>query len=203
MKRHLVIFARAPQAGRVKRRLATEIGTMEAARFYRRILGEQIRRMTRDPRWTVWLSVTPDAALCHPAWHLVPVSQRNPQRQGDLGRRMKLPFATLPPGPVVLVGSDIPAMRASHIARAFALLGQHDLVFGPARDGGFWLIGARRVRPLPHSLFAEVRWSTATALTDTLASLPDHLTVALADTLDDVDDAEALHQWSAQLQLRS
>ena len=55
MQRHLVIFARAPQAGRVKRRLAEEIGMMEAGRFYRRILDAQIRRMTRDPRWTVWL----------------------------------------------------------------------------------------------------------------------------------------------------
>lgn len=196
MKRHLVIFARAPQAGRVKRRLAREIGTMEAARFYRQILGEQIRRMTRDPRWTVWLSVTPDTALRHPAWHLVPVSQRQPQGQGDLGRRMKLPFATLPPGPVVLVGSDIPAMRPSHIVRAFALLGRHDLVFGPARDGGFWLVGARRVRPLPFTLFVSVRWSTPTALADTLAGIPRHVTMSLADTLDDVDNAEALRRLS-------
>lgn len=194
MKRHLVIFARTPQAGRAKRRLGMEIGTMEASRFYRRLLGEQIRRMTRDPRWTVWLSVTPDTALRHPAWHLVPVSRRMPQRQGDLGRRMKLPFATLPPGPVVLVGSDIPAMRPSHIAQAFALLGRHDLVFGPARDGGFWLVGARRTRPLPPLLFSNVRWSTATALADTLAGLPDHITTTLADTLDDVDDAEALRR---------
>ena len=193
-KRHLVIFARAPQAGRVKRRLAKEIGTMEAARFYRRILHEQIRRLSRDPRWTVWLFVTPDTELSHPAWRLVPVSRRRPQRDGDLGRRMKLPFATLPPGPVVLVGSDIPALRAAHVARAFALLGRHDLVFGPARDGGFWLMGARRMRPLRRSLFANVRWSTPTVLADTLAGLPRHVTTALADTLDDVDDADALRR---------
>lgn len=196
MKRHLVIFARAPQAGRVKRRLGKEIGVMEAARFYRRILDAQIRRMMRDPRWTVWLFITPDTALRHPAWHLVPISRRKPQRQGDLGRRMKLPFDTLPPGPVVLVGSDIPAMRASHIARAFGLLGQHDLVFGPARDGGFWLFGARRLKPLPRSLFADVRWSTPTALADTLAGLPRHVTTALADTLDDVDDDASLRRLS-------
>ncbi|TAJ96204.1 MAG: glycosyltransferase [Reyranella sp.] len=196
MQRHLVIFARAPQPGRVKRRLGTEIGMMEAARFYRRILDRQIRRMTRDPRWTVWLFVTPDTALRHPAWHLVPLSRREPQRRGDLGRRMKLPFATLPPGPVVLVGSDIPAMRESHIARTFALLGRHDLVFGPARDGGFWLVGARRVRPLPFTLFDNVRWSTSTALTDTLTGIPRHVTVALADTLDDVDDADSLRRLS-------
>jgi len=196
MQRHLVIFARAPQAGRVKRRLAKEIGMMEAARFYRRILDRQIRRMTRDPRWTVWLFVTPDTALHHAAWHLVPVPRRRPQQPGNLGRRMKLPFATLPPGPVVLVGSDIPAMRASHIARAFALLGRHDLVFGPARDGGFWLVGARRSRPLPFALFEGVRWSTPTALADTLASIPRQDTVALADTLDDVDDADSLRRLS-------
>lgn len=196
MKRHLVIFARAPETGRVKKRLGIEIGMMEAARFYRRILDEQIRRMARDPRWTVWLFITPDTALVHSAWHLVPVARRKPQRQGDLGRRMKLPFATLPPGPVVLVGSDIPAMHPCHVARAFDLLGRHDLVFGPARDGGFWLVGARRVRPLPYSLFAGVHWSTSTTLAETLAGLPTHVTTALADTLDDVDDAEALRRLS-------
>lgn len=196
MKRHLVIFARTPQAGRAKRRLGGEIGMSEAARFYRRLLDDQIRRMTRDPRWAVWLFVTPDTSLHHPAWRLVPVSRRKPQRQGDLGRRMKGPFLTLPAGPVVLVGSDIPEMRASHIARAFALLGGHDLVFGPARDGGFWLVGARRVRPLPRSLFDGVRWSTSTALADTLAGLPRHVTTALAETLDDVDDADALRRLS-------
>lgn len=196
MKHHLVIFARAPQTGRVKRRLGREIGMREAARFYRRLLDDQIRRMTCDPRWTVWLFVTPDTALQHPAWRLVPLSRRKPQRQGDLGRRMKRPFLTLPAGPVVLVGSDIPAMCTHHIARAFALLGGHDLVFGPARDGGFWLVGARRGRPLPRSLFDGVRWSTPTALADTLAGLPRQVTIALADTLDDVDDADALRRLS-------
>jgi rSAM/selenodomain-associated transferase 1 len=192
--RHLVILARAPQAGRVKRRLGAEIGTMAASRFYRRILTAQIERLTRDPRWTVWLFVTPDTALRHPAWRLVPVSRRRPQRQGDLGRRMKRPFETLPPGPVVLVGSDIPAMRPCHVARALALLGAHDLVFGPARDGGFWLMGAKRLRPLPRTLFDEVPWSTSTVLADTRASIPSHVTTALTDTLDDVDDAEALRR---------
>ncbi len=194
MTRHLVIFARAPQAGRVKRRLGAGIGAMAAARFYRRILGAQIDRMTRDPRWNLWLFITPDTERTHPAWHLVPLSRRRPQCRGDLGRRMKRPFAILPPGPVVLVGSDIPAMRAPHIARAFDLLGRHDLVFGPAVDGGFWLVGAKRTRPLPYTLFDGVIWSTPTVLADTLAGIPPHFTTALADTLDDVDDAEALRR---------
>jgi len=63
MTRHLVIFARVPQAGRTKRRLADEIGVTAAARFYRTILSRQIRRLTSDRRWTVWLFVTPDDSL--------------------------------------------------------------------------------------------------------------------------------------------
>jgi len=195
MTRHLVIFARAPQAGRVKRRLGAEIGVLEAARFYRSVLARQIARLARDRRWTVWLFVTPDNALDHIVWRdLVPAARRRPQQQGDLGRRMKLPFLSLPPGPVVLVGSDIPHLRAAHIARAFALLGQYDLVFGPASDGGFWLVGAKRTRPLPQTLFAGVHWSTPTTLAETLAGLPKHVTTAFADTLDDVDDATAYRQ---------
>ena len=59
MKRHLVIFARAPQFGRVKRRLAGAIGPVAAMRFYRLTLDRQIRNLSRDRRWTVWLFVTP------------------------------------------------------------------------------------------------------------------------------------------------
>jgi uncharacterized protein len=111
---------------------------------------------------------------------------------------MTLPFRTLPPGPVVLVGSDIPAMRASHIARAFRLLGRHDLVFGPTSDGGFWLVGARRIKPIPRRLFAGVRWSTAHALADTLAGIPGEFSTALADALNDVDDARDLRRLAAR-----
>lgn len=190
MKRHLVIFARAPQMGRVKRRLAEGIGQAAATRFYYTILAGQIRRLRRDGRWTVWLSVTPDGALRHPAWRGVARARVSRQGQGDLGQRMKLPFRILPAGPIVLVGSDIPAMRPHHIARAFRLLGRHDLVFGPAGDGGFWLVGARRAKPLPRTLFAGVRWSTADALADTLATIPAHVSTGMADRLDDVDDAK-------------
>lgn len=194
MTRHLVIFARVPQFGRVKRRLASAVGPVMATRFYRTTLGNQIRRLSRDRRWIVWLFVTPDHALRHPAWQGIDRTRRRGQGPGDLGVRMKRPFQQLPPGPVVLVGSDIPAMRPRHIARAFALLGGHDLVFGPASDGGFWLIGARRSRPLPRSLFARVRWSTAEALADTLSTIPASYSVGIADTLDDVDDADDLQR---------
>jgi rSAM/selenodomain-associated transferase 1 len=196
MTRHLVIFARAPQFGRVKRRLAREVGAAEAMRFYRTTLDRQIATLSRDPRWTVWLFVTPDNEVRHAAWRgAVPSERVRPQGYGDLGRRMLLPFRTLPSGPVVLVGSDIPAMRPAHIARAFRLLGRHDLVFGPASDGGFWMIGSRRGRPMPRGLFTGVRWSSTQALADTRANLPAAISVGEADTLDDVDTADDLRRF--------
>src|SRR5262249_357039 len=87
--------------------------------------------------------------------------------------------------------------------RAFRLLGQHDLVFGPASDGGFWLFGARRVRPLPAQLFHGARWSTAHALADALASVPTSRSVALADTLDGVDDPADYGRYGAAVSLRT
>ena len=113
-----------------------------------------------------------------------------PQGGGDLGRRMRRVIAAAPPGPVVLVGSDIPALEARHVAAAFRLLGACDLVFGPAMDGGFWLVGARRRPRLPF-LFGRVRWSGPHALADTLAGLPRGLAIGFVESLEDVDDGDA------------
>ena len=116
--------------------------------------------------------------------------QRLPQGAGDLGKRMARAFYSLPPGPVVLIGGDIPGVTPAHIAKAFAALGDHDAVFGPATDGGFWLVGLKRMQ-IPDGLFDNVRWSTDHALADTVKSLRD-LKIAYIDTLQDVDTARDL-----------
>jgi len=202
MTRHLVIFARAPELGRVKRRLATGIGATAAAQFYRATLTAEIRRLANDRGWTTWLFVTPDDALGHPVWRSAgPRPRLCPQGRGDLGQRMTRPFRILPPGPVVLVGSDIPALRPGHVAHAFRLLGRTDFMFGPATDGGFWLVGARRLKAMPPALFIGVRWSTAHTLADTLATLPSGYSTGRADTLDDVDDGQDLQRWSQAIRV--
>jgi rSAM/selenodomain-associated transferase 1 len=190
-RRHLVIFAKAPVLGRVKRRLAADIGAVAALRFQRQATARLLRRVARDRRWLCWLALTSDRAAAGPRFWRAPCG-RIAQGQGDLGQRMARPFARLPPGEVVLIGSDIPDIAASHIAAAFRLLAASDLVFGPARDGGFWLIGGRR---LPRGLFTGVRWSSASALADTLRNVPPHWRVARAATLDDVDDGAAYREW--------
>ena len=129
-----------------------------------------LRRLAADRRWRLRIAVTPDKARRH-ARHWRRGVDVTGQGGGDLGIRMRRALAACPPGPVVLVGGDIPALAARHVAAAFRLLGDCDLVFGPAEDGGFWLVGARRSPRLP-PLFDKVRWSSPYALADTLAGLP-------------------------------
>lgn len=166
-----------------------------AAWWYRHQCTALLRRL-RDPRWDIVLAVTPDRAVGARVW---PGDlPRVPQRGGDLGQRMarllKLPGAGRGDGgPVCLIGSDIPAIAPRHIARAFAALGDHDAVFGPAEDGGFWLVGAKHPRRLPRGTFAAARWSSEHALADSLASLPG-LRIALTDRLSDVDCAADLRR---------
>ncbi len=190
--RHLVIFAREPRLGRVKSRLAAGIGALGALRFYRAALAGLFRRVGRDPRWRVWLVVMPDRAVTARVW---PGGARVvPQGAGDLGERMARPLRRLPPGPVIIIGSDIPDVDAPRIAAAFRALGRCEFVFGPASDGGYWLVGASRRRAV-RGLFHDVRWSTAHALSDTLATLPRGAPVAFVDVLDDVDDAGDWRRW--------
>jgi glycosyltransferase A (GT-A) superfamily protein (DUF2064 family) len=96
------------------------------------------------------------------------------------------------PGPVAIIGTDIPGITPAHIMQAFRLLGRADCVFGRAPDGGYWLVGARR-RPHTPRPFANVRWSGEHALADTLANLAGR-PVGFVATLGDVDDAAALAQ---------
>ncbi len=192
--RHLVIFLRAPRLGRAKSRLAAGIGPLAALRFYRLATEHLLRWAARDRRWRCHIAITPDRVARGKRPWRVAASYRG-QGSGDLGRRMARVFRALPPGPVAIVGSDIPAVRPAHIAAAFRALGSHEAVFGPAMDGGYWLVGLRRRPRLPHGLFARVRWSSEHALADTLAILPRTLSVTFLETLEDVDDAASYARW--------
>ena len=196
MQNHLVIFAKAPRIGRVKSRLAAGIGPVGAWAFQRNQLKNLTRRLAGDRRWRCWLAAAPDRSVFdHALWrHAAPgTSARISQGPGDLGARMARVMRLLPPGPVVVIGGDIPGITPAMIARAFRRLGRNDAVFGPAHDGGYWLVGLKR-RPRFVDPFASVRWSTEHALADTTANLAG-MRVALIDALDDVDDAEGYRRW--------
>jgi rSAM/selenodomain-associated transferase 1 len=179
-------MAKSPRAGRIKQRLAASVGIVSATRFYRSCLAHTLMRLGRDPRWRMLLAVSPDGDATAPLWPRG--IERLPQGNGDLGMRMQRLFRRLPPGPAIIVGSDIPAISPSDVAKAFKLLGNGDAVFGRAQDGGYWLVGLRRA-PRLLAPFANVRWSGPQALADTLRNL-ERKRVAFASMLGDVDTEE-------------
>lgn len=181
----LVVMLKQPRAGRVKTRLGRDVGMVAAAWWFRHQTARLLRRLD-DPRWRLVLAVAPDGAVKTGAFpaHL----PRIPQGHGDLGDRMARVFHSLPPGPICIIGGDVPGIDPGHIARAFRALSRADAVFGPAMDGGYWLVGLKRVAAVPSTLFASVRWSTQHALADTVQTIPD-LRIAYTDRLRDVDSA--------------
>lgn len=193
-------MAKAPRLGRVKTRLARDIGRGPATRFYRRQAALLLHRLSAGP-WRRVLALAPGAAI--PAIARIWPQSRHwrvcLQPPGPLGQRMLRLMIRQPPGPVVLVGSDIPDIRPAPIRAAFRALGQHDVVFGPALDGGYWLIGIaagtkRKINP--HSL-DRVRWSSPDALQDSVEALQGKaIAVAvLPIPLSDIDDGADYWRW--------
>lgn len=194
LNRHLVIFAKAPRMGRVKTRLAKDIGTVWAWSFFRHALAGLLRRLSSDPRWNTIIAVAPDTAMGSPVW---PADiDQTAQGLGDLGERMQRAFDELPHGPVVIVGADIPGITPKHVSDAFDALGNHDAVFGQADDGGYWLVGLKR-SPRIRQIFKNVRWSGPHALSDTVANLND-ARIALLEPLIDVDDGRDYQRWRTE-----
>ena len=189
MKKTLIIMVKEPHPGRVKTRLGRNIGMVGAAWWFRHQTRRLLLRL-RDPRWQTVLAVSPDAeGLQSRVW---PSDlMRMPQGCGDLGARMARMLGQVGPGPACLIGADIPGVTRSHVAAAFAALGDADAVFGPAPDGGYWLIGLKHPRHQPSGFFRDVRWSTSHALADSVATLPGYR-VAECATLRDVDTADDL-----------
>ena len=188
--RHLVIMIKEPVPGRVKTRLACDVGAVRAAWWFRHQTARLVRRVGRDPRWQTWLSVAPDGALASAA--LPGGTRRLPQGDGDLGDRMRRAFQAMPPGPTLVIGADIPGIDARRIWRGFEALRGADAVFGPAPDGGYWLVGLRNRHVADQGFLSSVRWSSADALADSEASLRGRWRVARADELTDVDRLEDL-----------
>jgi hypothetical protein len=186
----LIIFLKSAQAGRVKSRLARQVGAGRAVSIYRFLTALTLHEAVKSGA-RILLAVDPPAAARGRRRDWPAGLARIAQVPGDLGARLRAAVDAAPAGPVVVIGSDAPLLRAGHIRAAFAALGRADAVFGPAADGGFWLVGLARRRAAP-DLFAGVRWSSRAALEGALASLPKDFKVARLAVLRDIDEAKDL-----------
>jgi rSAM/selenodomain-associated transferase 1 len=194
---HLLVFARHPELGKVKTRLAAGIGDEAALAVYRELLAHTRAVAQALPAHkTVWLAetptVTPDKADEWPGY------EQQLQFPGDLGTRMLTAFAhAFEQGAraVLIVGTDCPGLSAAILEQAYTALATHDIVIGPAEDGGYYLLG---MKELCQDIFLGKSWSTDSVLAHTLADADRlGLTVAQLPMLRDVDDAADLAAWRA------
>ncbi len=205
----LLVFVRAPRRGEVKTRLAAGIGADAALAVYRRLAEHTLATAAPLAREGVLLRVHHAPADAGPevrAW-LGSAPAYLPQAQGDLGARMEAAFGSAfreGAERAVIVGSDLPALSTGLLRRAFAVLDGSDAVVGPARDGGYYLLGLRR--PI-EGLFSGIRWSTPEVLGATLGRLrAAGAEPVLLEELADVDTVEDLPagwevSWAAERQL--
>ena len=183
MRDTVVVFARAPRLGTVKRRLARDIGDRAALRFHTATLLGLLRGLLRDRRFRTVLALTPDGARDRLPVRVARDAAKPGRHWAADGRGLPAPTVAAT-SPLSAATSRTPTPATS--APRFGRLGSHDAVFGPARDGGYWLValGPRR----PAQPFDNARWSTEHALADTLRNFRGRR-VAMLRMLRDVDTA--------------
>ncbi len=170
----IVVFAKPPVVGRVKTRLIGALTPQQAAAIHRACLEDTLSQVARVPRCERVFQVagtTQQARRLAKRLRLSPQWRVGIQHGGDLGERLHRAFATFfraGYGKVVVVGSDTPWMDSRRIRNALRLLDSADVVLGPTDDGGYYLVGARRVF---HEMFLGISWSTSQVFKKTLAAL--------------------------------
>jgi uncharacterized protein len=198
-RRRLILFARFPEPGCVKTRLIPALGAEGAAALYRRLVLRTLRTALAasracDAELEVRFTGGDEKAIHH--WLGDGVICRA-QSDGDLGRRMAGAIEdSFREGAraAVIVGSDCPELTADRLAAAFDKLSQASVVFGPARDGGYYLVGL--TPPVPQ-LFRDVHWSTGTVLTESIfISREAGIEPILLAPLSDLDVPGDLYAWN-------
>ena len=182
-KNLLLIFTRNPELGKTKTRLAKAIGDEAALEIYKFLL-DHTREVTQN--------LTCDKAVYYSVkirendiWN-ASVYQKHQQNGDDLGERMYNAFQdafTNNYEKVLIVGSDLYDLKPHHINNAFEKLNSNDVVIGPAEDGGYYLLGMRK---LHSNIFENKEWGTSSVRKDTLNDLQ-NVSVHLLETLNDID----------------
>jgi rSAM/selenodomain-associated transferase 1 len=200
----VLVFVRAPQPGRVKTRLAAALGDEAAVRVYRRLAEHTLAEARAlAPAASLRIHCTPPQSLSAVSAWLGPGAEYLPQHGGGLGERLRTAFdEAFAAGfdHVVVVGSDLPDLSAEHLRAAFDALDQAPAVIGPARDGGYWLLGLAGRVP---GVFDGIPWSTDEVFARTVYRLrAAGMEPALLPVLADVDEAADLppdwREWAVR-----
>lgn len=188
----LIIFTRNPQLGKVKTRLAKTIGNKKALEVYKDLL---FHTMTETQNLDCDKFVFYDENIeTNDLWSGI-LYEKRIQFGADLGAKMENAFQTLFDlgyQNCIIIGSDLFDLETNHINEAFHKLDCYDVVIGPAEDGGYYLLGLKKVIP---SIFKNKDWGTSSVLSSTLKDLENHK-IEFTETLNDIDTFEDLEKSS-------
>ncbi len=194
----LIIFTRYPEPGTTKTRMIPLLGAEKAAQLQRLMTEhtlKQVSQVLREPNVLIEIHFAGSDQQLMEQW-LGSNWVYQPQKKGDLGEKMSTAFDVLGEEgirSVVIIGIDCPDINSSVINQAFIALHNHDLVLGPAEDGGYYLIGLSRFIP---ELFKDIAWGSSYVLSQTQTIAQQlNLTIAYLTTLADVDRPEDLPIW--------
>lgn len=183
-KRLLLIFTRNPVLGKVKSRLARDIGAEKALEIYKALL-LHTNGITRDMKADKWLYYSGGIPE-HDIWNSE-VFTKKEQIGEDLGAKMERAFRegfAAGYDQIVIIGSDMLDLQQVHIEMAFKKLNETDTVLGPAEDGGYYLLGLNQELP---KLFQNKSWGENTVFKDTLKDLNDDYSCSFLEILNDID----------------
>ncbi len=187
-RKRLILFTRYPVPGRTKTRLISALGSRGAADLHRRLTELVLGRvLSPSGTWELEVRFQGGNKKRMAAW-LGEGPAYRAQGPGDLGRKMLRAFrGAFREGveAALLVGSDVPGLCRGIVEEAFRLLESRDVVLGPARDGGYYLVGVKAPQPF---LFTQVPWGGRTVLEKTLEKARERgLSVGLLEVLADLD----------------
>ncbi|MEM9839747.1 MAG: TIGR04282 family arsenosugar biosynthesis glycosyltransferase [Pseudomonadota bacterium] len=182
-----MILCRWPEPGRCKTRLEPAVGPEGAAHVHR-ALAQQTVQTVRQSGLPFELHGTGAEEAAFQDW--LGQHKFRPQVDGDLGAKL---MAAGEPYPVLFLGTDAPNMTADHLGLADQELATHDMMIGPAKDGGYWTIGLSRPCPV---LFEDMPWGTERVFELTMARAEEQgLNVHILPELADLDRPEDLERW--------
>ncbi|MBI2470333.1 MAG: TIGR04282 family arsenosugar biosynthesis glycosyltransferase [Planctomycetes bacterium] len=211
MEKALIIFLKYPEPGKVKTRLAKALGDEKACSIYK-LLAERVIKsvFSKNPlTYDVHIFFTPDDKNNEITAWLKSILDNNqaigakysPQKGSDLGERMSNAFEQIFCGKGckrgIIIGTDCPEIDATLIENAFDLLKGKDIIIGPCKDGGYYLLGMSKH---VHDLFVDIDWSTDQVFSQTMEKVQkNNLSCGILKTLTDIDTIEDLQHYSLHL----
>lgn len=197
MKKGLIVFAREPLPGKVKTRLAASLGNEVSAEIYEGMVREvlQAAYQLNDVDTVVyWAAKKESLPLLAEQYQCCSRLQKGV----DLGQRMQAAFEEMFSGGYAaccIIGSDAPDLPVAYIKDAYRLLDEQntDVVLGPSRDGGYYLLGMKQVIP---QLFTTIAWSSSVVLEQSLAAaMKAGLSTTLLPEWQDIDTVDDLQAY--------